>query len=170
MIQCDYNHGVDRAVERGELLAESVGFMLSKLGFHTAGGFAQALAPLGIEPRQFGLLRYIDAAEGSSQHALGTAMHIPPSAMVAIIDDLEGRGLVERRPNPHDRRAHALHLTAKGRRLYDKAVDIAVAYEDGLCASLTPAEKEQLLGLLQRLAADQSSPIGVHQGMMPRQH
>jgi DNA-binding MarR family transcriptional regulator len=160
---------VDKAAERGELLAHSVGFLLSKLGFHTSARFAQALAPLGIEPRQFGILRYVLSAEGQSQQALGAAMHIPPSGMVALIDDLESRGLVERRPNPRDRRAHALHLTARGRRLYDKALEVAVAHEEHLCEPLSAAERDQLLALLQRVAASENCPIGVHPAMMPRQ-
>ena len=160
---------MDEAAERRESLAQSVGFLLSKLGFHTSARFAQALAPLGIEPRQFGILRYVASAEGQSQQALGAAMHIPPSGMVAIIDDLESRGLVERRPNPRDRRAHALHLTAKGRRLYDRALEVAVAHEADLCEPLTEAERQQLLDLLQRVAASENCPIGVHPAMMPRQ-
>jgi DNA-binding MarR family transcriptional regulator len=161
----------ESAIPPGELLAGSVGFLLSKLGFHSAARFAHDLAPIGIDPRQFALLRYVAADEGQSQQALGAALQVPPSAMVALIDEMEARGLVERRRNPHDRRAHALHLTAKGRRLFDKANGIATDYEARLCGSLSAAERQRLLELLQRIAADEHTPIGVHPGLtQPHPH
>ena len=149
------------------VLAGSVGFLISKLGMHSAAGFAEALQPLGIDARHFGMLRIVATGQGLSQQELGERLSVPPSRMVAFIDELEERGLVERRRNPRDRRAHAVHLTAKGRRLYDKALQTAVDYEERFCADLSPADREQLLELLQRLAAPQGVPVGVHPGMRP---
>ena len=146
----------------GELLAASVGFLLSKLGVHAAGGFASVLAPLDISPGHFALLRFIDVAEGRSQQALADALALPASRMVALVDDLESLGFVERRRNPNDRRAHALHLTAKGHRMLEKATVLATAYEEKLCADLTSRERETLLDLLRKVAAGQDLPIGVH--------
>ena len=152
-------------VDAGEVLAGSVGFLLSKLGMTSAHRFAETLEPLGIDPRHFGILRIVAMTEGQSQQQLGDALHVPPSRMVALIDDVEGRGLVERRRNPRDRRAHALHLTAKGRRVYDEALEIATAYEERLCAGLSERERAQLLGLLHKLAAAEHTPAGSHPGM-----
>lgn len=151
--------------EPGEVLAGSVGFLLSKLGMTSAMGFAEKLAVLGIDPRHFGIMRIIASAEGRSQHQLCAALHVPPSRMVALVDDLEERRLVERRRNPRDRRAHALHLTAKGRRVYDRALEVATAHEEALCASLTERERDQLLALLRRVAERPELPLGVHPGM-----
>jgi DNA-binding MarR family transcriptional regulator len=161
---------VPEDADAAEVLAGSVGFLLSKLGVSSAMGFAQTLEPLGIDPRHFGILRIIAMTEGQSQQQLGETLHIPPSRMVAIIDDVEERDLVERRRNPKDRRAHALHLTAKGRKLYDKALDIATAYEERITAGLTEREREQLLGLLRKLAVADHSPVGSHPGMAPHEH
>jgi DNA-binding MarR family transcriptional regulator len=148
-----------------ELPADSVGFLLSKVGFDAARRFRARLAPLGLEPRQFALLRYVAAAEGQSQQALGAALEIPASRMVALIDDLEERGLVERRRNPADRRARALHLTSAGRRLLGKAIEVAIAHERELLSGLSKDERRQLGKLLRRLAAEQGIPIGVHPGL-----
>jgi DNA-binding MarR family transcriptional regulator len=148
-----------------ELPADSVGFLLSKVGFDAARRFRARLAPLGLEPRQFALLRYVAAAEGQSQQALGAALEIPASRMVALIDDLEERGLVERRRNPADRRARALHLTSAGRRLLGKAIEVAIAHERELLSGLSKEERGQLAELLRRLAADQGIPIAVHPGL-----
>ncbi|MDQ1374155.1 MAG: hypothetical protein QOJ09_1493 [Actinomycetota bacterium] len=152
--------------EPGEVLAGSIGFLISKLGVTTAHAFAETLAPLGIDPRHFGILRIIAMSDGPSQQRLGEALAVPASRMVALIDDVEERGLVERRRNPNDRRAHAIHLTAKGRKLYDRAVEKAGAFEEKLFAGLSEAERTQLLELLRRVAMSQTGvPVGSHPGL-----
>jgi DNA-binding MarR family transcriptional regulator len=139
----------------------SVAFLVSRLGYEVSSQLTAGLAPLGIEPRDFGLLRAIAQTEGESQRAIGQSLNIPPSRMVTLIDDLESRRLVRRRPHPSDRRAHALYLTPAGKRLLGKATAVAMEVETVLCAGLVAAEREQLLSLLGRLAAG-SAPRGVH--------
>src|ERR1700677_3645319 len=130
----------------------SVGFTLSSLGYAVARGFLEILAPLDIEPRDFALLRALTASQGDSQQAIGERLGIPASRMVGFIDSHEARGLIERRPDPADRRVHALHLTDAGRELLARAFAIAVAYEQELCGDLSSQEREQLLDLLQRVS------------------
>ena len=90
---------------------------------------------------------------------------MPPSRMVAIVDELEERGLIERRPHPGDRRVRALFLTAKGRRVLEKGRKIAMAHEKRLTGGLTKKEGEELAGLLRKLAASQGIGPGVHPGL-----
>jgi DNA-binding MarR family transcriptional regulator len=156
--------GVQRAPEGPP--GGSAVFLLSKLGFDASRRFQEALRPVDLEPRQFGVLNVVALGEGKSQQALGEALQVPASRMVAIVDDLEERGLVERRRNPDDRRAHALYLTDEGRRVLDEGRRLAMENEQRFCAPLQPAEREQLLGLLRRLAADQDLPLGVHPGLV----
>lgn len=140
----------------------SVGFLLSQLGSANARWFHETLVPVGLEPRQFAILRFVSQEEGLSQQALGDALEIAPSRMVALIDELEERGLVERRPNPSDRRARALYVTREGRRLLAAAMKRALAHEAQLCGPLTADEREALIEMLQRLAAGQGLLPGVH--------
>jgi len=140
----------------------SVGFLLSQLGFVMARRFQQVMAPLGLEPRQFLLMRLVAFNEGKTQQALGEALNIPASRMVAIVDELERRGLLERHPDPADRRVRRLYVTAEGRRLLQQALEVAMAHEQRVSAPLGPAEREQLLALLHRLADDQQITAGVH--------
>jgi DNA-binding MarR family transcriptional regulator len=140
----------------------AVGFLLSSLGHAVAAQFSARLAPLGLEPRQFALLRQVASHEGGSQQALGERLRIPPSRMVALVDELEGRGLLERRPSPSDRRAHALHLTAGGRRLLAKATALAAAFEGELTQDLDEAERRRLIEQLDRIAERLGVPPGVH--------
>ncbi|MDQ6810381.1 MAG: MarR family winged helix-turn-helix transcriptional regulator, partial [Actinomycetota bacterium] len=73
----------------------SVGFTVSTTGYAIARLFREILAPLALEPREFALLRAVGACEGQSQQAIGERLGIPASRMVAFIDALEQRGLLE---------------------------------------------------------------------------
>jgi DNA-binding MarR family transcriptional regulator len=144
------------------LRVPGVAFLLAQLGFHSTRLWKDRLAPLGVDPRHVVLLRHVAAAEGQSQQALGKAMQIPSSRMVTLVDELEQAGLLQRRPSPSDRRAHALHLTGDGRRLLDRLMHVSADHETQLCAALTSAERQQLIALLSRIADEQGLPTGVH--------
>jgi DNA-binding MarR family transcriptional regulator len=139
-------------------------FLLSQLGYHSSRRWKARLAPLGLDPRHAMLLRRLAGAEGQSQQALGEALQIPPSRMVALIDALEQRGLLKRRPSPNDRRVRTLHLTQAGRRLLGRIMEISLEHEQQLCRGLQPAERGQLITLLNRVAAEQGLAEGVHPG------
>src|SRR5262245_30692684 len=102
---------------RNDHAASSLGFLLSQVGVYAARRFAQRIAALDLQPPLFRVLNAVDFAEGQSQQAIGEAIGAPPSRMVAIVDELEQRGLVDRRPHPSDRRIRALYLTDDGREL-----------------------------------------------------
>lgn len=143
----------------------SVSFLVSQLGFVGSRGFAEALRPLGIDPREWSLLRYVAASEGQAQQTLAERLAIPASRIVALVDRLEEAGLIERRPDPTDRRVRALHVTAEGRRVLGRAIEAAIAFEKQFCAALEPAEREQLIDLLQKVQAGQVALRGVHPGL-----
>jgi DNA-binding MarR family transcriptional regulator len=147
-----------------QLRVPGIAFLLSQLGYHSSRRWKVRLAPLGLDPRQVMVLRRLAGDEGRSQQALGDTLQIPPSRMVALVDALEQRGLLRRRPSPSDRRVRTLHLTKEGRRLLGEIMEISVGHEQQLCRGLQPAEREQLLTLLNRLAAEQGLAEGVHPG------
>lgn len=142
--------------------ANSVGFTLSSLGLAVARRFQATLSPLGLEPREFALLRTLAPREGASQQAIGERLQIPPSRMVAFVDALEARGLLERRANPADRRARALYLTDEGRKLLAQAFELASELERHLCAGLDERERERLLASLQSVGAQLDIAPGTH--------
>jgi DNA-binding MarR family transcriptional regulator len=139
-----------------EPLASAPGFLLSWNGQRMAFKFAQALEPLGLRPPHFGVLTLIDAHPGSTQQELVTRSLIDPSSMVAVIDELEGMGLAERRRHPDDRRKHAVYLTAQGRRTLERARKVAVATAQDVFAPLDADELETLRRLLRKLAGAES--------------
>jgi DNA-binding MarR family transcriptional regulator len=139
-------------------------FLLSQVGAQASAGFAERLAPLNLTPPHVGILRVINEAGGLSQQALGERLGMFPSRLVVVLDELEQRGLVERRTNPADRRSHALHLTEAGHKSLEEIRRIARAHEEALCASLDASERAQLTSLLSRIAAHQQLTPGIHPG------
>lgn len=140
------------------------GYLLSALGAHSAMNFARRLAPLDLTPPHVGLLRGIGLAPGRSQQAIAEEFGMPPSRLVAFIDDLEHAGLVERRRHERDRRVHSLFLTTKGEGVMHQILEIGKAHEAGLLKALSPAERQQLHQLLERLVADNDIAPGIHPG------
>jgi DNA-binding MarR family transcriptional regulator len=147
------------------LRVPGVAFLLAQLGAHSSRLWRERLAPLGLDPRHVMLLRHVAADEARSQQALGEALRIPPSRMVALVDGLEERGLLRRRPNRDDRRVWTLRLTEEGRWLLGKVMEVSAEHERQLCTGLQPAEREQLVALLNRLVAEQGLAEGVHPGV-----
>jgi DNA-binding MarR family transcriptional regulator len=133
-------------------LMRHTGFLISRMGMVAQKQFGERLESLGVTTRMWGALNVLDAEGAISQHALGKCVGIDPSSMVSTIDELEGRGLVERRRHPSDRRAHALHITPKGRQTLTRGREQARRAQDELLAPLNAEEREQLHGLLLRLA------------------
>src|SRR5512135_3194474 len=134
-------------------LIERAGFLISQLGSYAARRFTARLAPLNLQPRHFGLLTHLASADGQTQQQLADMMGIHRNAMVNLIDDMENRGLVQRRQHPTDRRAHAVHLTATARDLFDEAQHAADEHDAELLAALSAADRAHLITLLQRVAA-----------------
>src|SRR5258707_13757845 len=89
-------------------------FLLAQVGAHAAMRFGDRVSRLHLTPADAGILRMLGVSGGLSQQDLSTRLGIHPSRLVAILDALEERRLVERRANTEDRRQYALHLTEKG--------------------------------------------------------
>ena len=137
------------------LLPNLVGYRLRRAQLAVFQHFARTMqARLGrdrLSPGEFGVLSLIEANPGLSQTALAAAIGTDRSTMVPILDRLEIRALVERRAVPGDRRRHALALGEQGRKLLAKFRDAVLAHEQRITADLSPAERELLLSLLERL-------------------
>jgi DNA-binding MarR family transcriptional regulator len=111
---------------------------------------ADVLASVGLTTALFALLNVINAREGAIQQELGSALGIDRSTMVSLIDQLESAGLATRRPSATDRRAREIAITAKGRRLLQRARGLISQVEDEILGGLTAKERGELLALLRR--------------------
>src|SRR5215475_13549712 len=147
---------------------EDFAYLLVQLGLHLARQFGDRLAPLGLEPRHAGMLTRLAAHEGLSQQALGELIGLTPTRMVFLVDELEQRGLVERRRNTADRRSYALYLTTQGQDTLRQIQAAGTDHQDQIGASLTQGERIQLAGLLRRLATEQGITEDNLPGIPPR--
>jgi DNA-binding MarR family transcriptional regulator len=144
--------------------ADSLAFLLSQVGAHGSARFAERLEPIGLKSAHAGILRVLGHADGLSQQALGEKLGIFPSRLVGVLDELEQRGLVERRDNLNDRRSYALYLTDAGRQALEQIGRIGHEHQQALCAALDESERAQLARFLTRIAAEQGLTPGVHPG------
>ncbi|MGS2617657.1 MarR family transcriptional regulator [Micromonospora sp. LZ34] len=99
---------------------------------------------------------------------LGRGAGVVPSRVVALVDNLERKGLIERRRNPRDRRNYALHLTTEGTHVMTEMRGLGSAHEDDICAALDDTQRAQLAALLEAIAAQQCLTPGVHPGYQQR--
>ena len=139
-------------------LRNSVGFSLSQLGLETARQFGDIVSTFGLEPRHFAVMHEVRRREGQAQQAIADHLAIPASTMVAIVDHLEEKGLVERRPHLTDRRTRILRLTARGDSLLSETLDAAQRQEARICLGLEPHERNELLDILSRIAHNLDLP------------
>jgi DNA-binding MarR family transcriptional regulator len=133
-----------------DLLPGLVGYHLRRAQVAVFAHFADSIARQAT-PGQFGVLALVGANPGLTQSALARAVGIERSTMVAVIDGLEDRGLVERRPSPVDRRSYALVLSADGETLLADLKVRVQAHDDKSTNSLDADEKATLMALLRRL-------------------
>ncbi|WP_370970316.1 MarR family winged helix-turn-helix transcriptional regulator [Amycolatopsis sp. cg9] len=139
-------------------------FLLAQVGAHAAQRFTERIGELDLTPPQVGLLRLVATRPGQSQQAIAAQLGTPPTRLVALVDGLEKRGLIERHRNPEDRRLYALELSEDGRAFMGRVAQAAAAHDRTLTAALSDDERATLHALLTKIAADQDLTPGVHPG------
>lgn len=113
--------------------------------------FLQRMAVYKLRPVDFSVASLIVHNPGiTSRQLCGTLGLLPPN-LVGLINGLEKRGLLRKRPHPRDGRASGLHATAAGIALMQEAETAATALEDEVAARLTASERKTLLRLLQKV-------------------
>ncbi|GII42019.1 MarR family winged helix-turn-helix transcriptional regulator [Planotetraspora phitsanulokensis] len=112
----------------------------------------QALAQAGVRRYHYALLATLEEYGPASQAALGRRTGIDRSDMVATVNDLAERGLLERAPDPEDRRRNVITITGAGRRQLTDLDRLVAAAQDKFLAPLPEADRRNLIDLLTRLA------------------
>jgi DNA-binding MarR family transcriptional regulator len=119
-----------------------------KLGRITMHRFTEALEPFGIRPRHVAALIELRDRGELTQQALCGQLHLDPTNLVAILNELEQRGYAKRRRDPEDRRRHLVEVSNKGVAVIEKVSEVMDGVEEDLLDGLEPGEREQLEGLL----------------------
>ena len=149
---------------RKESGAGRASFLLAQVGAHAAHRFGERLKSLGFAPYHAGVLRMLANSPGTSQQDLAKALRMHASNLVGIVDEMEERGLIERKPLEADRRVYALHLTGRGKESLAKIGEAAREHGRELLAALTEEERVELARLLEAIAQEQGLASGVHPG------
>ncbi len=134
-----------------EPLMESIPFLVTRIHAAIHATMLAALEPAGIEPRHFGSLTALTSSGPVSQADLARMLGVSHPSVVQIVDDLEQRGLLERRRLRTDRRTQMLHLTTATAPTVQRATQIVVDTENHLLVALSAQQRAQLLDLLRRL-------------------
>jgi len=113
--------------------------------------YLAVLQDVGLSPVQGMALLHLASDEPMSMSALAAALKCDNSNVTGIVDRLEAAGLVERRPDPHDRRVKTVVMTAHGSRLRDEA-DRRMAVPPPAFARLGAQDARVLREVLERLA------------------
>lgn len=131
----------------------SPGFLLNKVGVVASSWIADALATVGLSPRQGGLLLTLRARGPMTQGDLARELGHDPSTLVLLLNDLERAGLVRRRRDEDDRRRHIVSITRKGLARREAADAAVTAVEERLLADLDDDQRDVLRTLLLRIDA-----------------
>lgn len=138
--------------ELPKALSRHLCYLLVTLGKRSQRMFTDVLAPHGLRPLHFDVLAVVDELGPISQARTAELLQIEPANLVALIDMLETRGLLERRASADDRRRYELTLTMEGQRLYKELGKAALHAEAMVGAGLTRQEMTVLRDMLTRLA------------------
>ena len=128
--------------------------LLRRAWFSLNQGFRQRVAPLGITPDQFTILRWLveSEQEGLTQSDLTERMAIDPNTITATVRRMEGAGLLKRTPHETDRRAKRVTILPEGHRVFSEAQQLALELQKTVLSPLSRAEAALFLELLERVA------------------
>ncbi|GAB4359060.1 MAG: MarR family winged helix-turn-helix transcriptional regulator [Gammaproteobacteria bacterium] len=134
-----------------DVLPDLLGYHIRLAQIAVFRDFAAAFGDFEITPTLYASLLLIGANPGLKQTDLAQAVQLDRSTVVSVIDNLEGRELVERNRAADDRRSNALSLTRKGKALLARLKPLVEAHERRLVRNLTPDEAADLKRLLNKI-------------------
>ncbi len=135
----------------GSRASRRLGYLFKHAGRLMSERNEAALIPFDIDPRELGVLIVIDSYEPASQQQVAERIGVDRTTMVAMLDTLEAKGLLSRRPDTEDRRRNVVELTPLGHETLGRAIAASDIAEAELLSPLTPAEAAQLRDLLGRV-------------------
>jgi DNA-binding MarR family transcriptional regulator len=133
-------------------LVKSTSFLLKRLGYAIKERTMEAFEERGANPYQHGILCSLSESRAETQSQIADALGYDRSWLVGLLDELEDEGLIERKPDPADRRRNVVTLKPEGQARLLELRDVSKRVEDEFLTPLTKTERQQLHGLLQKLA------------------
>ena len=133
------------------VLETFVGYNARRAWLIVSQVFAERMAVYGLKQVDVSVLSLLAHNPGATSRQLCSTLDILPPNLVSLIAAMDARGLIERRPHPHDGRAIGLYLTPAGETLVRDAERTVVELEADASAKLTTRERETLIRLLQKI-------------------
>lgn len=140
------------ADELGPHVRTRLTYLLKRVFLELEYRHADCLAPYGLNARELAVLMLVDRGGSASQQQTAGRLKVDRTTMVALLDGLEGKGLVERQPDPADRRRNVVVLTTSGRRTLRDATAASDEAERDLLSGLSAADARRFRTLLQQVA------------------
>jgi DNA-binding MarR family transcriptional regulator len=134
-------------------LLSSASFLLKRVGFAVKERMMDALEETGLSSYHHAILALLDEEPRETQAMIADALGFDRSHLVGVLDELEERGLIERRRDPDDRRRHLVSLTPAGKVALTQLRAVAKRVDDEFFEPLDAAERKTLTALLARLAS-----------------
>jgi DNA-binding MarR family transcriptional regulator len=128
-----------------------LGFLLDRVAHSLGRDFADVLAPFGLGNTQLGVLSTLDRYGPMNQSRIAAYLGIERQQMVNLVNQLQQRGLVERRASPRDRRSWSVRLTGAGAALRARAATAGSDHARDVFGGLTDSQRQALTELLIRL-------------------
>ena len=137
--------------EDGHAILSSACFQLGIAGAQITRSFSLLIQHTGLTHKQVGLLAVVDVGVATSQREIATQLHVAPSLVVTLVDQLTRSGAVRRTRSRSDRRVQTIEIKDEGRRLLKAATDVASRLDADLRAPLSPDDQQALDRLLPSL-------------------
>jgi MarR family transcriptional regulator, lower aerobic nicotinate degradation pathway regulator len=145
-------------------LRSSPAYLLKRLAMAIKERTAAALEGSGLSPYDHGILALLDEEPPETQATIADALGYDRSHLVGVLDDLEERGLIERRRDPSDRRRQVVTLTPAGKEALTRIRTVAKRVEEEFFEPLDAAERGTLLELLTQLAGHHDARLRANGG------
>ena len=130
---------------------DALGFVLSDVARLIRRNFNRRVQKLGLTQAQWQVLAYLARNEGVRQIQLADSLDMQPISVARIIDRMQASGWVERRPDPTDRRAFNLYLTAQANPILEQMWDQGAITRAEALKNIPAADQDQLLRTLLRM-------------------
>lgn len=134
----------------------SFGFLLHDAARLLRRDFERRARALGLTRAQWAAIAHLRRQEGCNQSTLADLLDVEPITLARLLDRMEAAGFIERHPDPADRRARLVFLTAKAKPLIDRLAEFAIETRQTALAGLSPEEQERLVDALLRVRANLS--------------
>jgi DNA-binding MarR family transcriptional regulator len=138
----------------GAEVGDRLAYLFKRAHLNLAALHEQLLAPFGISAGELAVMMLIQTRAPESQQQIADRLGIDRTTMVEVIDGLETKGLVNRRPDTADRRRKVVELTEPGRSMIPRAIKASDQAEQQLLAGFDDDERATLLAFLRRIATN----------------